>query len=298
MINTLFNEPLKNHTTMKVGGEARIFLMPESSEEIFEAVEGLKASGLPFYVLGGGSNLIFSDSGFKGAVVCTEKIDEITRADGGEINLLCGAGAKTSDISKWCEENLISGFETFAGLPGTIGGAVFMNARCYNDEISNHIRAVEYLDLDKMSFGTYDFDRNDWEYKKSPFQDGKKLVTSVVLCGFEKLEKNSDEAKMSAEKASGFVKDREAKGHFKYPSAGSVFKNNHDFGKPSGAIIDECGLKGLACGGAQIAPWHGNFIINNGDATSGNIKSLVETVQKTVKEKKGFDLEPEIIFVE
>lgn len=318
----LENEMMKNHTTMKVGGKADLFLLPEDENSLICAINLASESKIPFYVVGGGSNLIFDDGGFRGIVVCTEGlrnvvIETVGRAspltpvemtsnniDGGFDNaqptqtfLKCGAGEKSSDVSEFCSKNLLSGFESFAGLPGSVGGAVFMNARCYGDEFSNHVRNVRYLDLEDLKVKNYDFDRSDWSYKKSPFQDGKKIILDVVLSGFKKLEKDSDEAKKSEETAAKNLENRRSKGHFDFPSAGSVFKNNHGFGKPSGAIIDECGLKGFGIGGAQVAPWHGNFIINKGNATASDIKNLVQEIQEKVKEKTGFNLESEVIFV-
>lgn len=304
----LENEMMKNHTTMKVGGKADLFLLPEDENSLISAVNLASKSKIPFYVVGGGSNLIFDDGGFHGIVVCTEKLTSLRAARrsnlidknddfNSELSIECGAGKKSSDVSEFCTKNLLGGFESFAGLPGSVGGAVFMNARCYGDEFSNHVKNVRYLDLEDLKVKNYDFDRNDWSYKKSPFQNGKKIILNVVLCGIKKLEKGSDEAKKSEETAQKNLENRKAKGHFDFPSAGSVFKNNHGFGKPSGVIIDECGLKGLQIGGAQVAPWHGNFIINKGNATASDIKNLVQEIQKKVKEKTGFSLESEVIFV-
>lgn len=294
----LENENMSAHSTMKVGGKASLFLSPENEDSLVLAASLALKSNIRFFVIGGGSNLIFSDSGFSGVIICTESLSKIElQQEKNELLLKCGAGIKSNEISEFCEKNLLSGFEAFAGLPGSAGGAVFMNARCYGDEFSNHIKNVSYLDLDDLKTKTYEFNRNDWQYKKSPFQDGKKIILGVRLCGIKKLEKNSEEAKNSAEAARKNFENRRAKGHFDFPSAGSVFKNNHAFGKPSGAIIDECGLKGLEIGGAQVAPWHGNFIINRGTATADDIKNLVEEIQKKVMEKTGFSLESEVIFV-
>lgn len=294
----LENEMMKDHTTMKVGGKADLFLQPDDERSLLLAVESAVKSNLRFFVVGGGSNLVFSDSGFDGVVLCTESLSEVKILESGsEVLLRCGAGAKSSEICEFCLKNLLGGFEAFAGLPGSIGGAVFMNARCYGDEFSSHVKNVRYLDLSDLQTKIYGFNRNDWQYKKSPFQDGKKIILGVELCGIRRLEKDSSEAKKSAECAKENLENRRAKGHFDFPSAGSVFKNNHSFGKPSGAIIDECGLKGLEKGGAQVAPWHGNFIINRGNATASDIKNLVAEIQEKVQEKTGFSLESEVIFV-
>ena len=146
-------------------------------------------------------------------------------------------------------------------------------------------KGINYID-------EYIFDSKDWDYKKSPFQSGDKFIVEVNF-KVHKGRKND-----IFDKAESYITDRELKGHFKYPSAGSVFKNNRSFGKPSGKIIDEVGLRGFSVGDAQVAPWHGNFIINTGSATAMDVKKLVEHIQKNVQEKTGFLLECEIIFTD
>jgi len=139
------------------------------------------------------------------------------------------------------------------------------------------------------------FNAADWDYKKSPYQNCKRFITTATFKLIQKTETDKPSIEADCKK---FINERVSKGHFKFPSAGSVFKNNHDFGKPSGKIIDECGLKGYTIGGAQVAPFHGNFIINSNHATASDIKNLVEYIQKIIYEKQGFSLETEIIFVD
>lgn len=301
----LENEPLKNHTTMKVGGNAGVFVLPKNENDFLLAIKFALENGRKFYILGGGSNIVFSDDGFDGIVICTEAFNGIEKSETSSknsdelpiVSLICQSGSKTSEITDYCLNNDIQGFECFAGLPGTIGGACFMNARCYDDEISNHIKSVSYLDLDDLKIKRYEFKKSDWAYKISPFQNEKKIILQVELGGLYQLTNDSSKIEEVKAKAASFVKNREEKGHFKYPSSGSVFKNDRSFGKPSGVLVDEAGLKGLSVGGAQVAPWHGNFIINNGTASSENIRELVKLVQQKVQEKTGFLLEPEVIFL-
>lgn len=216
---------------------------------------------------------------------------------GGEnaVFLHCFSGTTIESLTKFCIENAISGLETFAGLPGTCGGACYMNARCYEVSFSERIYRVQYVARD-FSVKNYEFNENDWSYKKSPFQKMMADGSCRVILSVDFALKNGEKEKIATESAK-YIEDRKNKGHFKFPSAGSVFKNNHDFGKPSGKIIDETGLRGFAVGGAQVASWHGNFIINTGSATSSDIKNLVEIIKKTVLEKTGFNLECEILFV-
>lgn len=319
--SVLFDEPLSLHTTMKVGGKAKAFVLPEDPTSAAFVFYECHRLGVQVYGMGGGSNLVVNDQGFDGVVVCSDLMNGISLQDSGELSgtgdvyMVCGAGVPTDSLAKWCAEEGIWGMENFAGLPGSVGGACFMNARCYDTSISDHIVWAKYIDLEKLysiEIGTegelspeqiestvilYHNVETDWDYKHSPFMDRKCYVVEACFKGTRTegdLEKTRE---LLREKDSQFVEDRRAKGHFKAPSAGSVFKNNRSFGKPSGKLVDEAGLKGVSVGGAQVAPWHGNIIINNGNATAEDIRSLVKIVQDKVRETSGFDLECEIIFV-
>ncbi len=285
----LQNESLKEKTTFKIGGNASFFAKPADTKSLIALLSWAKENDLPIFILGGGSNLVVSDEGIDKLVISTESFDFCTLQDD---LLTCGAGCTFKKITEFCIKNEISGLENFAGLPGTTGGATFMNARCYDVSLSDVLSSVKYIDLTDFSEKTYFVELKDWDYKKSPFQSGDKIITQV---NFSIKKGNSKEIE---EKSLSFIKDRENKGHFKFPSAGSVFKNNRNFGKPSGKIIDEVGLRGFSVGDAQVAPWHGNFIINNGNASSSDVCNLVEIIKQKVKEKTGFSLECEIIFTE
>lgn len=299
----LLDEPMSLHTTMKVGGNAELFAEPEDVFSLALVVSECKKNSVDFFILGGGSNLIVSDEGFCGVVISMNAFFSIKFENR---IVVCGSGVETSRAVEFFAENGISGMESFAGLPGTCGGACYMNARCYSNDISSKIKFVEYLDLENFDENSYKFlekhikmyhnnkDCAQWTYKHSPFMKKSVVITKVAFKAEEcQLEKIS-ELKAACE---SFIKDREQKGHFKAPSSGSVFKNNRDFGEPSGKLIDEAGLKGAKIGGAQIAPWHGNIIINTGNATCSDIKKLVQLAQQKVKERTGFMLECEVVFV-
>jgi UDP-N-acetylmuramate dehydrogenase len=228
---------------------------------------------------------VFPDGDFARVVVATEKLDALAVTG---TQLHCGAGCKMDSIIRYCAEHKLGGLEEFSGLPGTVGGAVYMNARCYDKQVSEALTQVEFVG------GECQVNPADWGYKKSPFQGSGRVILGA---SFAVSQLTEEEVKASVEKAAGFRADREKKRHFDYPSAGSVFKNNHEFGKPSGMIIDEAGLRGYRIGGAQVAPWHGNIIINTGNATSADIRALADYVAKTVFVKFGFRLEPEIVFL-
>lgn len=334
--NISYDEPLKNHTTMKVGGNAAVFVQPQDVVSAALVISACKKYVVPCFVLGGGSNLVFGDSGFSGVVLSTQGLNGIsfTALSDGNVLLNCGAGVKNSGVSDFCMKKGFSGLESFAGLPGTCGGGAFMNARCYETSISDVLFSAKYLELDEIPAITDDDESlliegteekiesvenkllksaekeylmniSDWDYKKSPFMGGHRLLTQVCYkvspLDIAVLENGQDALEEYRQKIQQknryYIQERVNKGHFKAPSAGSVFKNNHEFGKPSGKLIDEAGLKGTVSGGAQIAPWHGNFIINNGNASAADILNLVKLCQEKVKEQTGFFLEPEIIFV-
>lgn len=310
--DVFFNESLKNRVTFNVGGNCDVLVSPADKESFALLMAELKKMDINWFVLGGGSNLVPHDKDFAGIVVstekltkigfepiCPEKLDNDSSIEENSYKLICQAGVKIQDLIDFCIDNELTGLENFAGLPGTVGGAVFMNARCYEKSISDVLLEVEYLENNKIT--SYIFDKTHWDYKKSPFQNPsemgilnpKKIILSSAFL-VKKVKGLKNKIKEECEK---YIQDRKDKGHFKYPSAGSVFKNNRNFGKPSGKIIDEAGLRGMKIGDAQIAPWHGNFIVNTGNATSQNIKELVEYIKADVYEKTGFNLECEIIFI-
>jgi len=298
--NVSFDESLKEYTTMKVGGRAELLIKPFDYDSCAAVLKLCKLNHVPYFILGGGSNLVINDNGIDGVVLATHNLGSIEKIceNDTEVKLKCGSGTTIKQIIDYCIENNIEGLQYFSGLPGTIGGASFMNARCYEHNICEYIESVEYIDLEDENFSlkTYIMDKKDWDYKKSPFMTQKSLIISVNLANLNIIIDSADKDVFET-KCQYYIDDRKNKGHFISPSAGSVFKNNRDFGKPSGKLVDEAGLKGIAVGGAQVAPWHGNFIINNNNATAADIKNLVELVQKKVYENTGFLLEPEIIFV-
>lgn len=291
----LLNEPVAQKTTFKIGGTAPLYFEPENTDSLLFTLETLCKNKIQFFILGGGSNIVVSDDGFDGAVISTSRLNDIKfrLVSGSSAEVTCLSGTPTARLVSYCTQNCLSGIEKFAGLPGSIGGALFMNARCFDLSISGLLKSAEYIDLKTMSTVHYDFCENDWDYKRSPFQCGGKILTSAT---FTIEKKHSDELERIAAECRRYVNERVQKGHFKYPSAGSVFKNNRDFGEPSGKLIDECGLCGKRIGGAQIAPWHGNFIVNTDNATQKDVRDLVDLAVRTVQEKKGFLLQPEIIF--
>lgn len=307
----LFNEPLAPKTTFKVGGAAELFIKPKNYYSFQIVLNILLATQTPFFILGGGSNVVFPDNIYNGVVISTQDFNELDYfpvedfpEDFGticlqkdEVFVTCFSGTPMAALVNFCTKNNISGMEQFAGLPGSVGGAVFMNARCFDKSISDVLFSSSYMDYSgqKVTLKKSLFIAEEWDYKKSPYQNTKKFITTATFKLIQKTESDHEEIETQCKK---YINERVSKGHFKFPSAGSVFKNNRNFGKPTGQIIDEAGLKGYTIGGAQIAPFHGNFIINSNNATSSDIKNLVNYIQENIQQKYGFFLEPEIIFVD
>jgi UDP-N-acetylmuramate dehydrogenase len=290
------NEPLAAHTTFRTGGPADFYVRPCKDEFLYAAacvICGAAVLEQPIFVLGGGSNVLVADEGFRGVVLDTTEWNGITllspEENGGASLAVC-SGAKSDSVAEFAASHSLRGAEFLAGLPGTIGGAVWMNARCYGRSVSDILGEVKILDNHGRR-RTLPFERAAYGYKRSPHQTRHALILEVHL----HLERGEEALIRGAMEE--YRRDRAAKGHFSYPSAGSVFKNNRAFGKPAGKIIEELGLRGVERGGARIADWHGNFIINTGGASSADILALIRLVQKTAAERLGIALEPEIIFL-
>lgn len=292
-----YNEPMKEHTTFRVGGPAALFIEPASAQSLVDVLTEIQQQNSEYFILGGGSNLVVSDSGFDIPVISTANLCTIeTVAVDNSLLLRCGSGTTFEQIRTYCFQHSLGGLESFAGLPGTAGGAVYMNARCYGASISDVLHSVTYLQQgtgEKLTTKTYTFTAADWEYKHSPFQHTRHTILDAL---FHVRHLTPQEQLQAEQQAQEHIADRKQKGHFSWPSAGSVFKNNRAFGKPTGKIIEETGLRGFSIGGAQVAPWHGNFIINTGNATAADIYELTKYVMERVYTATGFKLECEIIF--
>lgn len=297
------NVKLKDFTSFKIGGNADIYITPSSCGQLQAALRFIEAERLPAILLGGGSNMLISDEGIRGAVIHTHRMNalHLCTADG-EPAVEAECGTAVQELVDFCADHGLSGLEDFAGLPGTVGGALFMNARCYEKSVSDVLYSASVLECGTTGYTLQDrpYTAAEWGYKRSPFQPAGKTHAAlgsgriIIVSAVFKL--TAGDTAQIRRRMDERVRDRIEKGHFKLPSAGSTFKNNHAFGKPSGKLIDEAGLRGLHIGGAQVAPWHGNFIVNTGSATAADVKELMRVVQERVKQHSGFELEPEVIF--
>jgi UDP-N-acetylmuramate dehydrogenase len=210
--------------------------------------------------------------------------------------LTAGAGEAISDVSRAAADDELDGLAFIYAMPGTTGGAVWMNARCYDGEIAPILESVSYVALDGPDaghFGVYEPRPDDFGYKVSPFQDGRRVISAVTFS----LRRRPGYRDILREQMRDHERDRRAKGHFDAPCAGSMFKNDRSFGSPSGAIIDRCGLRGFQIGGARISDRHGNIFINTGSASARDIRALMTETRERVYRETGFLLQPEVLFV-
>lgn len=279
------NEPMSCHTSFKIGGAADIFISVRSSRELSAVFKKCGELDIPRLVIGKGSNLLVSDSGVEGAVISLLNMNGIS-VKGEEI--ICGAGAALSDVCRAALDNSLTGLEFAYGIPGSIGGAVYMNAGAYGGEMADVVLSAECLMPDgaivkvnasQMNFG----------YRKSVFKENETTVLSAVL----KLRQGNK--KEIQEKMDDYICRRKSKQPLEYPSAGSFFKR--PTGYFAGALIEKNGLKGETVGGAQVSEKHAGFIINRGGATCEDVKKLGKTVSDKVFAAEGVRLEPEVIFV-
>lgn len=278
------NEPLCKHTTFKIGGPAKYFCTVNNEASLTSLISVLKSENIRFFILGNGSNILADDNGFDGAIITLSGDfckSELIDAD----VIRCYSGVKLSTLCKFALENSLAGLEFAFGIPGTVGGAVYMNAGAYGGEMKNVVASVRYLDSDG-SIKELGAEKLDFRYRHSVFTDSEKIILSADI----KLSK-ADKADISA-KMNDFMERRKSKQPLEYPSAGSVFKRPE--GYFAGALIEQAGLKGYTIGGAQVSEKHSGFIINYNNATCEDVKKLVKHIQDTVMEKDGVMLECEI----
>ena len=301
--NFKFDEMLAPYTSFKIGGNAEVLYLPKNHDELKRLCDFLLKEDIPISIIGNASNLLISDQGVKGIVICLSnfKTIEIVEQKNDVFFVRVDSGVIIEELLHFCIENELTGIENFAGLPASIGGAIFMNAKCFDFSISDIIFSVTYMKMEKKGcvFEKYSFNENDWSYKISPFQknsDGIKVLENreVVISSILMLRKGKKED--IKEKSERIYNSRVQKRQFDFPSAGSVFKNDHTVGIPTGKLVSEAGLLGASKGGAEIAPWHGNFIINRMNATSSDVIYLMQMVREEIKKKYEVILEPEIIY--
>lgn len=279
----LLNEPMKDHTTFRIGGPADYLILPASMEDVAFVFQCLKRHDIPFVILGNGSNVLVLDKGIRGAVIkFNSPISAIRKKKN---TLTAGAGALLRDVSGFAAENSLSGMEFACGIPGSIGGAVFMNAGAYDGEMKNIVSAVRAISP-KGEIVQFTANELDFGYRHSIFQENGCAICEVDLT---LTPGNAEEIK---EKIAGFTERRESKQPLEMPSAGSTFKRPE--GHYAGTLIEQTGLKGFTVGGAQVSDKHAGFVVNAGNATAKDVLELIRQVQDRVFEKHHVKLFPEV----
>lgn len=279
----LQDEPMKKHVTFKVGGPAAFYVKPQSAEQIRELVALHKAEGRPYFLLGKGSNLIVKDEGYQGTVI--EVLNGMSDFELIGTHLKADAGIMLGKIASVLLEAGLGGFEFAYGIPGTLGGAVVMNAGAYGGEIKDVIVNATVMDQDGKVF-TLDKDQLELGYRTSVIARKHLIVLGAELAFY------LDKKEIIEEKMNDFSSRRKEKQPLNFPSAGSTFKRPE--GYFAGKLIQDAGLKGYQVGGAMVSEKHSGFVINTGDATCADILQLIADVKRIVFEKFGVMLEEEV----
>ena len=281
------DEPMSKHTTFKIGGNADVYIKVNNLSKLSTILKECANSEIDYMLLGNGSNLLVSDEGIRGTVIRLDgDFRKITLVD--ETTVFCGAGATLARLCKFALNCGLSGLEFAWGIPGTVGGAVFMNAGAYDGEMKNIVHSVSDISPDGQ-IGRIEKQDLGFGYRTSVYRTNNRIITGVTL----KLQKGNPEEIRS--KMDDYMQRRSTKQPLEYPSAGSVFKRPE--GNFAGALIEQCGLKGKMCGGAQVSEKHAGFIINKSNATAADVRNLIGDIQKTVADSTGYNLECELIIL-
>jgi len=284
VIKHLRNISIAPYTNYKIGGVARETHFPTNASELLETLKTLERSGTPYYLLGGGSNVLVGDRYWDGAVVLTIGMNWYKSL---KTRLVCGAGLETSKVAEIALENGKTGLEFLYLLPGTIGGALAMNARYDMKSIADSLIRFTAVHPEK---GSKRFKHNDvdFAYKHNSIVREGWTITDLTLSW------KSGNFAMIQKRMAAIEKKRADDRHFDFPSCGCIFKNDHEHNIQAGKLLDELGFKGFKAGGAQVSEHHANFIINTGSATAHDVLTIIEHIERTVREKRGIELEREV----
>lgn len=279
------DEPMCNHTTFKIGGNADIMINVADTKSLCDVVTSAKNCGVPYFIIGKGSNLLVSDDGIEGAVISVSEISDIKISGN---RLVCGAGANLAAVCVAARDAGLSGLEFAFGIPGSVGGALYMNAGAYGGEMSQVVTGAECVAPDGTVISVSK-DEMALGYRTSAFKEKGLIITSVTFeleCG--------DVGEINATMQE-LLSRRKDKQPLEYPSAGSTFKR--PVGHFAGALIEKNNLKGVGVGAAEVSVKHAGFVINKGGATCKDVRALIKEIQRVVLENDGVQLETEVIFV-
>ena len=307
--NIKYNEPMYKHTSFKVGGPADMFVCVNTIEKLKKTIQIAKSEGIPYIIVGNGSNILVSDYGIDGMVIRYNNNDVEIDEDFGKNNkqkdedskllyindenavkMTCGAGALNGALAYKCFNNSITGFEFAGGIPGTIGGAVYMNAGAFGGEMSQIVSKVKIMDLDTLQIKILTNLDIGFSYRHPIFQNMKCVILEVELI------MGKDDKVAIGNRYQEIKKKRFETQPLNVPSAGSIFKRGEDF--IPAKLIDEAGLKGYTIGGAQVSPKHAGFIVNTGEASTKDVMELIEFIKNEIYKKYGVKLETEVRYIQ
>ena len=283
-----YDEPMSKHTSFKIGGLAQCLIKVDAIEELKKILSFVRQNNINLTIIGNGSNLLVLDSGIKGITIKINIKKQIIDVKEEFIEVKVGAGNSNIELAQKLLKEEITGFEEISGIPGTIGGAIRMNAGAYGKEMKDIVKDVTFMDYDG-NITVLENEKLGFEYRNSMFSKNKYIILEATL----KLQKGTyDEIK---QKMDEYLKSRKEKQPLEFPSAGSTFKRGNDF--ITAKLIDECGLKGYKIGGAEISNKHAGFVINRGNATAKDVLDLTKYIKEKIYEKfqKTIELEIEVI---
>ena len=277
--NILLNEPMSKHTTLKIGGPVECYVIAKTIDDIQKIIKFVKENNISIHIIGNGSNILVYDDG----IVLSIGLDNIEIEN--ENKIIVGAGVRLGKLAQVLLQNELTGFEELSGIPGTIGGAIYMNAGAYGTEIKDVITKVIAIDMEgnKKEFKNSDL---KFEYRNSIFKKEKYIIVEAEL---ELQKGNYDKIK---EKMKQYLESRKKKQPLEYPNAGSTFKRGDNF--VTAQLIDEAGLKGYTIGGAMVSTKHAGFIVNKGNATCKDVLELIDYIKSEINKKFGINIELEI----
>lgn len=285
-VNFIADEPLSRHTTFRIGGPAKYIFMPKNTEEIKEVIDYCKANNEKYMILGNGSNVLVSDNGYDGIII--QIYNELNKIEVKDNRIYANAGALLSKIAAVARDNGLGGMEFAAGIPGTLGGAIVMNAGAYGGEMKDIVCYVDVL-LADGSVRRYSGEEMEFSYRHSIIDKDKIVIGAEIVLDYEDKD-------IISEKMNALKEARVSKQPLEYPSAGSTFKRPE--GYFAGKLIDDCGLRGYKVGGAMVSEKHCGFVINYENATFEDVVTLMQDVSSTVYDKFGVRLEPEVKIIQ
>ncbi|MEW6723327.1 MAG: UDP-N-acetylmuramate dehydrogenase [Bacillota bacterium] len=284
----LAGEPMSRHTSFRIGGPAELLALPETAGELTLILTAAREEGVPVLVIGNGSNLLVRDGGLRGLVIRTSRLNHLTVDPAAEGRVSCGAGLLLVELANRAQQLGLAGLEFAGGIPGSVGGAVVMNAGAYGGEMKDVVSRVRAVSADGQE-RCFSREEMGYGYRTSILQESGWAVTEASF----RLTPGDPQA--IKEKMAELNRQRAEKQPLEHPSAGSVFRRPP--GRYVGPMIEEAGLKGLTIGGAQVSPKHAGFIVNIGGATAADVLALIEEIRRVIRERYGVDLETEIKIV-